>query len=177
MGKKTGGRGSEQKSGLNPRLLESSSYSGVGEDLRDIIRRLADGTKSPGATAGGPGISAIDSSLLSSTSADFQDGLRTYFMDKVKQVQVGTSKRVIKQFHKNLQFADASCQTAFNDATTVRELGDHNNKLRREAAVSERLLAQERETVKSMGKKHDQLSGIIARFQTQVKRLEAHIGE
>ena len=48
--------------------------------------------------------------------------MHQFLKDKAKDVQMNTSKRVIKQFLKNIQFADANVQTGFNDDQLIREL-------------------------------------------------------
>lgn len=50
--------------------------------------------------------------------------MNEFLKDKAKDVQLSTSKRVIKQFLKNVQYEDACIQTGFNDEELIRELND-----------------------------------------------------
>ena len=50
--------------------------------------------------------------------------MNNFLKDKAKDVQLSTSKKVIKQFLKNIQFEDACIQTGFNDDELIRELQD-----------------------------------------------------
>lgn len=67
--------------------------------------------------------SNIDRDLLDDDMiSDFGGLMHQFLKDKAKDVQMTTSKRVIKQFLKNTQFADANVQTGFNDDLLIREL-------------------------------------------------------
>ena len=122
-------------------LLDNQTYSGVGTDLEEIITRLSQGRKESG--AGSKGISAIDSSLLKFNSFLLEEDLHKHFLEKIKQVQVGTSKRVIKQFHKNAVLVDVGCQTGFNDDVIIKDLTFRNKQLRSDLDEATEGLVQE----------------------------------
>ena len=51
--------------------------------------------------------SLIDQNLLGDNVVDtVSKNMESFIKDKTKQVQINTSKRVIKQFHKNIEIID-----------------------------------------------------------------------
>ena len=46
------------------------------------------------------GVSIFDKSLLQIEPKFFEEKMLDYFLEKAHEVQIGTSKRVIKKFHK-----------------------------------------------------------------------------
>ena len=83
-------------------LLEKSTHSGVTNDLQAVLNllKVKKNIEDEG-DIGRP--SAIDRETLGMSSFQFLKNLEDHMIEKAKVVQIGTSKRVIKQFHKNLQ--------------------------------------------------------------------------
>ena len=64
----------------------------------------------------------FDINILDNNSFTFQKELEKHFLLKAKEVQLGTSKKVIKQFHKNSELFEIGCQTGFKDDAIIKEL-------------------------------------------------------
>ena len=126
-------------------LLDTQTYSGVRTDLEEIMTLLGRGRAgtATGSEAAPGGISAVDSSLLSFNSFLLQEDLEHHVLEKIKAVQVGTSKRVISMFHKNVVLADACVQTGFNDDLLIKDLTFRNNQLRSDLDEANQHVAQE----------------------------------
>ena len=90
------------------------------QGVLDVVKNSTNAAKAEAARP-----STIDRELLDDDLiADFGSLMNKFLEEKAKDVQLSTSKKVIKQFLKNIQYEDACIQTGFNDGELIRELND-----------------------------------------------------
>ena len=53
---------------------------------------------------------------------NFEQDMSKFLLEKSKEVQIDTSKKVLKQFYRYYETSDQHCQTSFNDGETIKLL-------------------------------------------------------
>lgn len=94
-------------------------------DLKDLQKRLQSSyTKFEG------GLSFDPNLIIKLSTAFYHTELFKFVKNKAREVQLGTSKKVIKQFHKNVTFETSYTQTVSSHDAVIHELEDIMKELR-----------------------------------------------
>ena len=111
------------------KLLKDNTYSGVLNDLEAVITQSRQGL-GDGMGKNTSGVSAFDKNLLNINPSFFEEDLQRHLLHKAKEVQLDTSKRVLKKFYRHFISDEKETQTEDKEDEYRQQLEEANDELR-----------------------------------------------
>jgi hypothetical protein len=110
-------------------LLNDNTYSGVLNDLEAVVVQARQGL-GDGSGKNTTGVSGFDKNLLNINPQFFEEDLQRHLLRKAKEVQLDTSKRVLRKFYRHFVADEKETQTDGKEDEYRQELEESNAELR-----------------------------------------------